>query len=99
MRAVKKLVVSRIACASCQARYAAEDIEIFARRDYVLYLRCVCHVCHIQGIGLVYVLDLRDATVDSGEPALTLDDVLTAHEFLERDQVHVDDLWPRPSAS
>ena len=52
-------------------------------RDEYWFVRCTCHSCGTQGIGVVIVKEVLSTgeLVPAGRP-LQVDDVLSAHEVL-----------------
>ncbi|MBI3521650.1 MAG: hypothetical protein HY071_00960 [Chloroflexi bacterium] len=76
-------IFGTVQCANCGTAYAREDVAVVGNRENYWFVRCSCHSCGTQGIGVVIV---REATAPPGdepaEAALDVDDVLTAHEML-----------------
>lgn len=80
-------IFGSVRCANCGAAYAREDVNVVGNRDEYWFLRCVCHTCGTQGVGVVIVREVSAAAVavpaaQTTGPVLTVDDVLTAHELL-----------------
>jgi hypothetical protein len=77
-------IFGTIRCANCGALYAREDVSVVGNRDEYWFVRCTCHACGTQGIGVVIVKEVaQTATLPAEEPRpLQVDDVLTAHELL-----------------
>lgn len=80
-------IFGTVRCANCGVVYGREDVSVVGNRDEYWFVRCTCHGCGTQGIGVVIVKELPAAadTVVDGRP-LQIDDVLAAHEVL-RDYV------------
>ncbi len=82
-------IFGTVRCANCGAVYGREDVSVAGNRDEYWFVRCSCHVCGTQGIGVVIV---KEVTPSPGGPAdlavtgeatpLQVDDVLVAHEVL-----------------
>lgn len=79
-------IFGSVRCANCGSVYAREDISVVGNRDDYWFVRCTCHSCGNQGIGVVIVKELRAevvATPQEARPgAFQVDDVLLAHELL-----------------
>ena len=74
-------IFGTISCANCGAVYAREDVSVVGNRDQYWFVRCSCHSCGTQGIGVVIVKEVASPEVDEPAP-LQEDDVLAAHEAL-----------------
>jgi len=81
-------IFGSVRCANCGATYDRTDVNVVGNRDDYWFLRCVCHICGTQGVGVVIVREVQAAPerLTQGDPgnemALTVDDVLSAHEVL-----------------
>ena len=77
-------IFGTVRCANCGAAYERSDVNVVGNRDEYWFLRCVCHTCGTQGVGVVWTRELviQPETVDDGGTALGVDDVLSAHEVL-----------------
>ncbi len=77
-------IFGTVRCANCGAAYARDDVSVVGNRDEYWFVRCTCHGCGTQGIGVVIVKEVAAAAVErtEGGQALELDDVLVAHELL-----------------
>lgn len=77
-------IFSSVRCANCGAAYDRSDVNVVGNRDEYWFLRCVCHTCGTQGVGVVIVreVQVRPDNAGDGEIPLTVDDVLSAHELL-----------------
>lgn len=82
-------VFGAVRCANCGATYARDDVSVVGNRDEYWFIRCACHMCGTQGIGVVIVKEAAAAPAQAsgseGTP-FAVDDVLAAHEIL-RDYV------------
>jgi len=86
-------IFGTVRCANCGAVYGREDVSVAGNRDEYWFVRCSCHACGTQGIGVVIVKEIA-ASVEQDEPAaqdepgaaeahpLQVDDVLVAHDVL-----------------
>lgn len=76
-------IFGTVRCASCGAVYGREDVSVVGNRDEYWFVRCSCHGCGTQGIGVVIVKEVLTAgdPVPDSRP-LQVDDVLSAHELL-----------------
>ncbi len=77
-------IFGSVRCANCGAAYDRSDVNVVGNRDEYWFLRCVCHTCGTQGVGVVIVreLEVKAEDVPHAESAFTVDDVLAAHELL-----------------
>lgn len=76
-------IFGSVRCANCGAAYDRGDVSVVGNRDEYWFLRCVCHTCGTQGVGVVIVREVQTgADATPGELALGVDDVLSAHEVL-----------------
>lgn len=77
-------IFGSVRCANCGATYEKTDVNVVGNRDEYWFLRCVCHTCGTQGVGVVIVREVRVGLDEpSGEDVpLNVDDVLSAHEVL-----------------
>ena len=76
-------IFGTVRCANCGAVYGREDVSVVGNRDDYWFVRCTCHSCGTQGIGVVIVKEVLSTgeLVPAGRP-LEVDDVLSAHEML-----------------
>ncbi|HET8569974.1 MAG TPA: hypothetical protein VFM93_13420 [Candidatus Limnocylindria bacterium] len=79
-------IFGTVRCANCGATYDREDVSVVGNREEYWFVRCSCHACGTQGIGVVIVKELA-ATSATAEPAaereaISVDDVIAAHEVL-----------------
>lgn len=77
-------IFGTVRCANCGAVYERTDVSVVGNRDEYWFVRCTCHSCGTQGIGVVIVKEVLSAVtepVPEGRP-LQVDDVLSAHEML-----------------
>ena len=76
-------IFGTVRCANCGAVYGREDVSVVGNRDEYWFVRCICHSCGTQGIGVVIVKEVLSTgeLVAAGRP-LQVDDVLSAHEML-----------------
>lgn len=82
-------IFGTVRCANCGAVYGREDVSVVGNRDEYWFVRCSCHACGTQGIGVVIVKEVSatialaeaEADVADARP-LQVDDVLVAHEVL-----------------
>ena len=80
-------IFGSVRCANCGAAYDRTDVNVVGNRDEYWFLRCVCHTCGTQGVGVVIVREVevksaRSEEQPAGEIPLAVDDVLSAHELL-----------------
>jgi hypothetical protein len=78
-------IFGSVRCANCGAAYDRTDVNVVGNRDEYWFLRCVCHTCGTQGVGVVWTKEIPVQAETAQDPdALTLgvDDVLSAHELL-----------------
>ena len=77
-------IFGSVRCANCGAAYDRTDVNVVGNRDEYWFLRCVCHTCGTQGVGVVIVreVEVRPEDRAQGEVNFTVDDVLSAHELL-----------------
>jgi hypothetical protein len=79
-------IFGSVRCANCGAAYDKTDVNVVGNRDEYWFLRCVCHTCGTQGVGVVIVREVEvkpeETAIELGEPLFSTDDVLSAHEFL-----------------
>lgn len=78
-------IFGTVRCANCGAVYGREDVSVVGNRDEYWFVRCSCHACGTQGIGVVIVKEIASQAGDA-EPAgarpFQVDDVLAAHDLL-----------------
>lgn len=86
-------IFGSVRCANCGAAYAREDVNVVGNRDEYWFLRCVCHTCGTQGVGVVIVKEMVATPVQPEDRVLTVDDVLAAHEFLRGYEGDVSNLF------
>jgi hypothetical protein len=87
-------VFGTVRCANCGAIYGRDSIAVVGNRDEYWFVRCTCETCGTQGLGVVIVKRVGDAppvsveqlSLEGGDEAIRVDDVLEAHELL-RDYV------------
>ena len=82
-------IFGTVRCANCGAVYGREDVAVVGNRDDYWFVRCNCHACGTQGIGVVIVKETAHSPSEStgleGTGAarpFQVDDVLVAHEVL-----------------
>lgn len=77
-------IFGSVRCANCGTAYERSDVNVVGNRDEYWFLRCVCHTCGTQGVGVVIVreVEVRSEERPGAERPLTVDDVLAAHELL-----------------
>lgn len=79
-------IFGSVRCANCGSVYAREDVTVVGNRDDYWFVRCTCHSCGNQGIGVVIVKELAPevaaALAEGAAGAFQVDDVLLAHELL-----------------
>src|SRR3990167_3986822 len=77
-------IFGSVRSANCGAAYDKTDVNVVGNRDEYWFLRCVCHTCGTQGVGVVIVREVAVTPEETGqaEISLTVDDVLSAHELL-----------------
>ena len=80
-------IFGTVQCANCGAVYGREDVSVAGNRDEYWFVRCSCHACGTQGIGVVIVKEVTQAPggpeqLTGGAAAFQVDDVLVAHEVL-----------------
>lgn len=78
-------IFGSVRCANCGAAYDRTDVNVVGNRDEYWFLRCVCHTCGTQGVGVVIVREVEvkaGEVAPTGETPLGVDDVLSAHELL-----------------
>ena len=77
-------IFGSVRCANCGAAYDRTDVSVVGNRDEYWFLRCVCHTCGTQGVGVVIVREIEVRPEDrlpQGQP-FAVDDVLAAHDLL-----------------
>ena len=80
-------IFGSVRCANCGAAYDRTDVNVVGNRDEYWFLRCVCHTCGTQGVGVVIVREVQVHPEDKADQiTFSVDDVLSAHELL-RDYV------------
>ena len=85
-------VFGTVRCANCGAAYGRDSIAVVGNRDEYWFVRCTCETCGTQGLGVVIVKRVAEASpalepsLARGEALIRIDDVLEAHELL-RDYV------------
>lgn len=77
-------MVGVIRCSACTAPYRREDLTVVGEREGYVFVRCACASCRREGVAVV-LTDFAPAP----RPApprrpITPDEVLSAHEILER---------------
>lgn len=78
-------IFGSVRCANCGAAYDRTDVNVVGNRDEYWFLRCVCHTCGTQGVGVVWTKEIpvqAEKVEDPDEVTLGVDDVLSAHELL-----------------
>ncbi len=82
-------IFGTVRCANCGAVYGREDVAVVGNRDDYWFVRCNCHACGTQGIGVVIVKETAHPPSESTGLERTgaarpfqVDDVLVAHEVL-----------------
>lgn len=79
-------IFGTVRCANCGAVYGREDVSVVGNRDDYWFVRCSCHACGTQGIGVVIVKEVSatvaQADLAEGARPLQIDDVLVAHDVL-----------------
>jgi hypothetical protein len=78
-------IFGSVRCANCGAAYDRSDVNVVGNRDEYWFLRCVCHTCGTQGVGVVWTKEIpvqAETVADPDEVTLGVDDVLSAHELL-----------------
>ncbi len=87
-------LVGNVRCAACGRLYARGDLRPVGQRDEHWFVRCTCGSCGSQGIAVVMVQAVVDAAPSAPRrPALTVDDVLSAHEVLRDYSGNADGLF------
>jgi len=78
-------IFGTVRCANCGAAYGRDDVTVVGNRDEYWFVRCSCHGCGTQGIGVVIVKEVATAVAEPKEDgqALKMDDVLAAHDLLQ----------------
>jgi hypothetical protein len=82
-------IFGTVRCANCGVVYGRADVSVVGNRDEYWFVRCSCHACGTQGIGVVIVKELAASAVELENIELPrdavpfqVDDVLVAHEVL-----------------
>lgn len=77
-------IFGSVRCANCGAAYDRTDVNVVGNRDEYWFLRCICHTCGTQGVGVVIVREVQaqPQELKQDEIPLGVDDVLYAHEVL-----------------
>lgn len=79
-------IFGSVRCANCGSVYARADVSVVGNREDYWFVRCTCHSCGNQGIGVVIVKELSVELLTASEEAagapFQVDDVLLAHELL-----------------
>jgi hypothetical protein len=76
-------IFGTVRCANCGAVYGRDDVSVVGNRDEYWFVRCSCHSCGTQGIGVVIVKEVTaEVAVPAGAPPFQVDDVIAAHEAL-----------------
>ncbi len=78
-------IFGSVRCANCGAAYDRTDVNVVGNRDEYWFLRCVCHTCGTQGVGVVIVREVEvkhEDQLPTGETPLGVDDGLSARELL-----------------
>ncbi|MDE3112323.1 MAG: hypothetical protein KGN00_01265 [Chloroflexota bacterium] len=87
-------LVGNVRCAACGRLYARSDLRPVGQRDQHWFVRCTCSACGSQGIAVVMVqAAVVPAPAAPTRPAITVDDVLSAHELLRDYSGNVDGLF------
>jgi hypothetical protein len=78
-------------CKVCGANHARSDIRLLGRLEAAWIVRVTCWQCETAIKLLVYVdreraalAPIKERAVRARKPPVTLDEVIDAHEFLER---------------
>lgn len=82
-------IFGTVRCADCGVVYGREDVSVVGNRDEYWFVRCNCHACGTQGIGVVIVKEIAqspsapiDIEITGDARPFQVDDVLVAHEVL-----------------
>lgn len=83
-------------CPVCQAAYPASDVRLLGERGTTRLFHCTCPSCGnavlavvlenagaVSSVGLVTDLEIQDALRFQDVPAVTTDECLAVHRFLE----------------
>lgn len=81
-------IFGSVRCANCGTAYERNGVDVVGNRNEYWFLRCVCHVCGTQGVGVVIVKEVGSSPGSSASATPPKDDaidtgaVLDAHEQL-----------------
>lgn len=98
----KKIAIlfKNLCCSICKSDFDENSVEIIRREDSMLVIRLVCQHCQ-KSFGVAFLgvdeLDVKEQICDddlplevnSGAPAISVDDVLDAHKFIQ----NLDEHW------
>ena len=93
-QALIKQIAARVPCAVCRHRFGARDIELIGRRENIWAMKVVCRECHTkallfaviqQGAAHPIYTDLapEDWERFRDSPTISVDDVITVHDFIQ----------------
>ena len=94
-RIIKQMILHSMECCSvCGRELQESDLRVLGHQHDMWFLIVICHNCRSQGLLAVSVKEERIATVKSDptreeetrlatKVAVTADDVLAMHQFLE----------------
>jgi ribosomal protein S27E len=93
-QALIRQIAANVTCASCGHHFAARDIELVGKRDHVWAMRVNCRECHTKALLLAVVNQGTARSVETDlvpedwerfkdSPAISMDDVISVHEFIQ----------------
>jgi len=96
-----KSLFSNLCCSQCKSDFDENSIEIVRDEDNLQVIRLHCKNCG-KSFGLAFLgesnIEVKSAEpleVQEGEPAITYDDVIDAHRFIQNLDEHWSDYLPR----
>ncbi len=106
-QAVIRQIVAHVMCAVCGKHFGTSDIQVVGRRDQVWAMRVRCRECHSEALLLAVVNETgtRSTYTDLAPdewmrfeqgPVVSVDDVISMHQFLERYEGDLSEILDEP---
>jgi len=93
-QALIRQIAANVTCAVCGHHFGAQDIELIGKRESIWAMRVNCRECHTKALLLAVVnhgtarqvhTDLvpEDWERFKASPRISMDDVISVHEFIQ----------------
>lgn len=93
-QALIRQIAANVTCAVCGHHFGAKDIELVGKRENIWAMQVNCRECHTKALLLAVVNQGTARQVDTdlvpedwhrfkNRPPISVDDVISVHEFIQ----------------